>query len=301
LECPVNDAKPPSFLTFLIFSHRQCWKERFGKEKRRMDLKINGKVAIVTGAGNGIGRGIALRLAKEEAIVVAADLNGTDAAKVVAEVESTGGKGLALKFDATLEASVNGMFQETLERFGRIDILVNNVGGGAGSSLIVHLSAENFDKTVEVNLKSTFLCSRAAAKDMMKRREGRIINIASIVGKSGESLIGAYSASKFAVIGLTQVMAKELGRYSITVNAVCPGYVWTPAWEKLAQWMKDNFVTLGEKSIEEIFQDRVKAVTPLGRPQSAEDIASLVAYLASEEARNITGQAINVDGGAVMH
>jgi meso-butanediol dehydrogenase / (S,S)-butanediol dehydrogenase / diacetyl reductase len=266
-----------------------------------MDLKINGKVAIVTGAGNGIGRGIALRLAEERAVVVVADLNGTDAAKVVAEIESAGGKGLALKFNATLEASVNGMVQETLDHFGRIDILVNNVGGGAGSALIVHLSAENFDETIDVNLKSTFLCSRAAAKDMMKRRGGRIINISSIVGKSGESLIGAYSASKFAVIGLTQVMAKELGRHSITVNAVCPGYVWTPAWERLAQWLKDNFATLADKSIEEIFQDRVKAVTPLGRPQSAEDIASLVAYLASEEARNITGQAINVDGGAVMH
>jgi meso-butanediol dehydrogenase/(S,S)-butanediol dehydrogenase/diacetyl reductase len=266
-----------------------------------MDLKINGKVAIVTGAGNGIGRGIALRLAKEGAIIVAADLDGTDAETVIAEIESAGGKGLALQCDATSEDSVSGMVEKTLASLGRIEILVNNVGGGSGSSLIVHLSAEKFDETVDINLKSTFLCSRAAAKEMMKNRSGRIINISSIVGKSGEALIGAYSASKFAVIGLTQVMARELARYSITVNAVCPGYVWTPSWEKLAQWMKDNFAKLADKSTEEIFQDRVKAVTPLGRPQTAEDIASLVAYLASEEARNITGQAINVDGGAVMH
>jgi NAD(P)-dependent dehydrogenase (short-subunit alcohol dehydrogenase family) len=266
-----------------------------------MDLKIDGKIAIVTGAGNGIGRGIAMRLAEERATVIAADLNGTDAERAIAEITSTGGKGLALQIDATDEEAVKDMVRQGMDAFGQIDILVNNAGGGSSSALIVNLPAEKWDKTIEVNLRSTFLCSRAVAREMIPRKEGRIVNIASISGKLGEFLIGAYCAAKFGVIGLTQVMAKELGRYSITVNAVCPGYVWTPGWEQFAQWLKDNFSAMADKSLEQIFDERVKAATPLGRPQTVGDVASLVAYLVSEQAKNITGQAINVDGGAVMH
>jgi NAD(P)-dependent dehydrogenase (short-subunit alcohol dehydrogenase family) len=139
------------------------------------------------------------------------------------------------------------------------------------------------------------------AKEMIPRKRGRIINIASIGGKSGEEFIGAYCASKFGVIGLTQVMAKELGRYGITVNAVCPGYIWTPLWESLGHWLKENLSPLSQLTPREIFDKRVKSVTPLRRPQEPEDIANLVAFLVSEEARNITGQAINVDGGTLMH
>jgi meso-butanediol dehydrogenase/(S,S)-butanediol dehydrogenase/diacetyl reductase len=265
-----------------------------------MDLKINGKIAIVTGAGNGIGRGIALRLAEERAIVIAADLNGADAEASIADITAKGGKGLALQTDATDEQAVSDMVRQSIETCGHIDILVNNVGGGSSSALIIDLPAEVWDKTIGVNLRSAFLCSRAVAREMIPRKEGRIVNIASISGKVGESLIGAYCAAKFGVIGLTQVMAKELGRHSITVNAVCPGYVWTPGWKHLAQWLKDNFATMADKSLEQIFEERVKATTPLRRPQTVEDVASLVAYLVSAEAKNITGQAINVDGGAVM-
>jgi len=265
-----------------------------------MDLKITDKTAIVTGAGNGIGRAIALRLGSEGAVVVVSDLKEEAAEGVASEIRSAGGKALAMQVDATLEADVERMVQETKSAFGKIDILVNNVGGGSGSATIVKLPTENWDKTMDVTLKSTFLCCRAVAREMLPRKEGRIINISSISGKVGESLIGAYCAAKFGVLGLTQVLAKELGRYSITVNAVCPGYVWTPGWAELAQWLKDNFSTMKDKSLEEIFEYRVKPLTALGRPQSPEDIASLVAYLASEEARNITGQAINVDGWAIM-
>jgi NAD(P)-dependent dehydrogenase (short-subunit alcohol dehydrogenase family) len=136
---------------------------------------------------------------------------------------------------------------------------------------------------------------------MIPRKQGRIINISSVSGKSGEEFIGPYCASKFGVIGLTQTLAKELARYSINVNAVCPGYIWTPMWAEMAKWFKESFPALEGKSPQEIFENRVKSVTPLRRPQTAEDIANLVAFLVSEEARNITGQAINVDGGAVMH
>lgn len=265
-----------------------------------MDLRVRDKVAVITGAGGGIGKAIALRLADEGAIVVATDLNEANAREVVAEITDSGKNGMALRVDATKEADVNGMVTKTMEVYGTIDILVNNVGGGWKSTFITKFPTQLWDRTIELNLKSTFLCSRAVAQEMMKRKEGRIINIASISGKVGESLVGAYSAGKFAVLGLTQVLAKELGRYSITVNAVCPGYVYTPGWEQLAQMLKDNIPAMADKNLEEIFRERVEPLTPLGCPQTPEDIASLTAYLASEEARNITGQAINVDGGAVM-
>jgi 3-oxoacyl-[acyl-carrier protein] reductase/meso-butanediol dehydrogenase/(S,S)-butanediol dehydrogenase/diacetyl reductase len=194
------------------------------------------------------------------------------------------------------------MIAETVETLGRIDILVNNVGGsGGGPATVIKTTTESWDRTIEISLKSTFLCSRAAAQEMVKRKQGRIINISSISGRMGEALIAPYCAAKFGVVGLTHTMAKELGRYSITVNAVCPGYVFTPGWEQLAKELKETYSSLADKSLEEIFEARTKNLTALGRPQTAEDVASMVAFLASEEAKNITGQAIHVDGGADMH
>lgn len=267
-----------------------------------MDLKIKNKIAIVTGGGNGIGRAIALRLAEEGAKVVVVDIAERDAEKVAQEIREKGGEAWPMGADATDEGKVNEIVHTVVDKFGTVDILVNNVGGGAGGPVpVVKTPTESWDRTIEITLKSAFLCSRAVAPEMIKRRSGRIINISSISGKLGESLIGPYCAAKFGVIGLTQVMAKELGRYNITVNAVCPGYVFTPGWEKLAQAMKESYASLADKSLQEIFEMRTKNLTALGRPQQPEDVASLVAYLASEEAGNITGQAINVDGGAVMH
>jgi len=261
---------------------------------------LNGQVAIITGAGSGLGRAIAQRLSLEGAAVVAADVNGKAAATVIQEIKDLGRRGLDVPTDVSIEKDVEHMVQATLENFGQIDILVNNAGTGS-TGLIINHSEEDWEKPMRVNLKGSFLCSRAAAREMMTRKRGRIVNISSISGKSGEEFIGAYCASKFGVIGLTQVMAKELGRFGITVNAVCPGYIWTPMWAEMAKWFKESFPTLAGKSPQEIFENRVRSVTPLRRPQEPEDIANLVVFLASEEARNITGQAINVDGGAVMH
>ncbi len=261
---------------------------------------LDGQVAVVTGAGSGLGRAIALRLSREGAAIAAADLSADAAEKLVAEIKGEGRSGISIQMDVSVEKDVERTIKQTLESFGKIDILVNNAGAGS-VGLIINHSEEEWEKPMRVNLKGTFLCSRAASKEMIPRKRGRIINISSISGKSGEELIGAYCASKFGVIGLTQVMAKELGRYQITVNAVCPGYIWTPMWENLGQWLKENVPTLAQLSPKEVFERRVKSVTPLRRPQEPEDIANLVAFLASEEARNITGQAINVDGGAIMH
>jgi len=261
---------------------------------------LDGQVAIVTGAGSGLGRAIALRLSREGAAIAAADLNAEAAEKLIVEIKGQGRSGLSIQMDVSVEKDAERTVKQTLETFGRIDVLVNNAGAGS-VGLIINHSEEEWEKPMRVNLKGTFLCSKTVAKEMIPRKQGRIINISSVSGKSGEEIIGAYCASKFGVIGLTQVMAKELGRYQITVNAVCPGYIWTPMWENLGQWLKENIPTLSQLSPKEVFEKRVKSVTPLRRPQEPEDIANLVAFLASEEARNITGQAINVDGGAVMH
>ena len=261
---------------------------------------LNGQVAVVTGAASGIGRAIAMRLSLEGAAIVAADLNEEAAEKLVREVKGLGRRGLALVTDVSSEKDVTKMIEESRGNFGQVDILVNNAGTGSVGRIIDY-SEEDWEKPMRINLKGTFLCSQAVAREMIPRKRGRIINISSISGKSGEEFIGAYCASKFGVIGLTQALAKELARHLITVNAVCPGYVWTPMWQELAKYFKENFPSLADKSVQEIFENRVKSVTPLRRPQTAEDIANLVAFLASEEARNITGQAINVDGGAVMH
>ena len=283
-----------------------------------MDLMLEGKVAVVTGSGNGIGREIALLLAKEGTSVVVADFNAEAAGKVAAEIEEAGGKALPVEVDATVETSVELMIEQCVSDFDRIDILVNNVGGGSGPDPVIKMTAAAWDRTIDINLRSVFLCSRAAAKAMVRRKQGRIISISSISGKMGrkqgriisissisgkmgESLIGPYCAGKFGVIGLMQVLAKELARYGITANSVCPGYVWTPGWEELAREMGENFAVLADKSIEEIFEARVREKVPLGRAQTGEDIAAMVAFLASDRAKNITGQAINVDGGAVMH
>ena len=265
-----------------------------------MDLKIKDKIAIVTGGGSGIGRAIALRLANEGAKVVVVDLKKDAAQKVAEELKAQSGDGLAIGCDATSPDDVDAMVRETLAAYSVIDILVNNVGGGSGTGYVTDTLVDNWDKTIDINLKSAFLCCRAAAQAMIKRKQGRIVSISSVSGKMGEPLIGAYCAAKFGVIGLTQGLARELARYDITGNAGCPGYVYTPGWEKLAQSLKDNHPSLANKSLQEVFEARVKSVTPLGRPQTADDVASLVAYLASQEAKNITGQAINVDGGVFM-
>jgi len=265
-----------------------------------VDLKIKGKIAIVTGGGRGIGRGIALRLASEGATVVVPDLTAEDAERVVVEMIAQGGSGMALQANAADEKDIERIIEKTKEAYGAIDILVNNVAGGTGPVPIARMAVADWDRVIELTLKSTFLFSRAMAREMIPRKQGRIINIASLAGRIGQPLMGPYSVGKFGVVGLTQVMAKELGRYSITVNAVCPGFVYTPGFEQTFLEMKDMYATLKNKSPEEIFMDTVKEQTVLGRPQTPDDVGSLVAYLASEEAKNITGQAISVDGGAVM-
>lgn len=256
-------------------------------------MKLRGKVSYVTGGGRGIGRGIALALAREGAHVLVADIDAAAARKVAEEVSAVGVEGHGMSLDVTQCDDVNRLRDTLDERFGRLDIAVNSAG-----VISVHrvedMSEREWDRVMNVNAKGTFLCCQAAIPLLRRAGTGTIVNIASVSGKDGYPGLAHYSASKYAVIGFSNSLAKELAREEITVNAICPGVVRTAMWDLLAvEWRN------AEESPEQSWQRQVLAFVPQGRPQTAEDIGDLVIYLTS--ARNITGQAINVDGGLTSH
>lgn len=255
-----------------------------------MAQELDGRVALITGAGSGIGLGIARVLAGRGAELVLSDL---DAARVREASDALGAT--ALQQDVTSWDSSQGAVASTLRTHGRIDILVNNAG--VSKSVPFHeLDEAEWDRVHNVNVKGVFLTTRAVVPHMMQRRSGSIISISSMVGKEAIPLFVHYSASKFAVIGLTQGLAKEMAPYDVRVNAVCPGVVRTPLWEPLLNQLSEN------KGIsrDEAWQEFVDGI-PLGRPQEPEDIGEAVAFLASDRARNMTGQGINVTGGMQLH
>jgi len=255
---------------------------------------LTGKTAIVTGASGAIGRAVVLALAKEGAKVVACDLAYKQVLETAEEARAFGAEALAQKMDVTKSEDVNLVVEKTFTAFKSIDILVNGAGI-VKISKVVEMNEEDWDAIFAVNVKGTFLCSRAVALYMMKQKNGKIINISSGAGRQGRGIgMAHYSASKFAVIGFTQSLALELAPYNINVNAVCPGIVDTPMWR---QRIAPAFAKLWNVTAEEAFQRSIKQRIPFGRPQTPEDIANLIVFLASEEADNITGQSINVDGG----
>ncbi|MHA1362284.1 MAG: SDR family NAD(P)-dependent oxidoreductase [Candidatus Freyarchaeota archaeon] len=250
-----------------------------------MDLGLNGKVALVTGAGRGIGRAIALTLAKEGANVVVNDLDEEEISSVVKEIESLGVKVLGAKADVTNYDEVSGMVENAEKEFGRVDILVNNAGVGA-YGLFADMDRKSWDPDIKVNIYGVMNCCKAVIKGMIERRYGKIVSIASDAGRVGEPYFSVYSAAKAAVIGFSKALAKELGRYMINVNVVCPGTTKTPLVEPLI-------------SNEEIVKRMLKAyaIRRLGEPQ---DIANAVAFLVSDAASWITGQTLSVSGGYTM-
>jgi meso-butanediol dehydrogenase / (S,S)-butanediol dehydrogenase / diacetyl reductase len=256
-------------------------------------MKLRGKVSYVTGGGRGIGRGIALALAREGAHVLVADIDAAAARKVVEEVTALGVEGHAMSLDVTRFDDVNRLRDTLDERFGRLDIAVNSAGV-ISVQRVEGMSEREWDRVMNVNVKGTFLCCQAAIPLLRRAGTGTIVNIASVSGKDGYPGLAHYSASKYAVIGFSNSLAKELAREEITVNAICPGVVRTAMWDLLAEEWRNA----GETP-EESWQRQVLAFVPQGRPQTAEDIGDLVVYLTS--ARNITGQAINVDGGLTSH
>ena len=247
-------------------------------------------MVLITGAGSGIGRGIANVLAREGADLVLTDLNLEQAERSASDFGGT-----ALEHDVTSWESCQEVVAQVLAEKGRIDVLVNNAG--VSKSVPFHeLDEAEWDRVNDINAKGVFLSTRAVVPHMMERRSGSIISISSMVGKEAIPLFVHYCASKFAVIGLTQGLAKELAPYDIRVNAVCPGVVRTPLWEPLLNQLSE---TKGI-SRDEAWQEFVDGI-PLGRPQEPEDVGEVVAFLASERARNMTGQGVNVTGGMQLH
>ena len=260
---------------------------------------LDGQAAIVTGAGRGIGRAIALRLAREGCLVTVADLDGETAAQVVDEVRALGGQALAYQVDVTRKEEVEGMVRQTCDQLGSLRILVNNAGIGAIAPLL-ETDEETWDALMNVNAKSVLFCSQAAARQMIEQGGGgRIINNASGAGKvaPGKNLpLGAYAASKHAVVALTKQMGLELSDHGILVNCVCAGIVDTPMWDLIdRETAARRGVPVGTVKAEAV------AGIPVGRIQQPEDVANLVAFLASDDANYMTGQTYNVSGGLLPY
>ena len=245
---------------------------------------LNEKVAVVTGASRGIGKAVALRLAREGAFVVI-NYNGSKerAEEVKAEIEQNGGKADVVQCNVADFAACDEFIKYVIKEYGRIDILVNNAGI-TKDGLLMRMSESDFDSVIDTNLKGTFHCIRFASRQMMKQRCGRIINMSSVVGVSGNAGQANYAASKAGVIGLTKAAAKELASRGITVNAIAPGFIQTEMTDVLSDAVKEASA----------------AQIPLGIFGKPEDIANAAAFLASDEAGYITGQVLHVDGGMVM-
>jgi 3-oxoacyl-[acyl-carrier protein] reductase len=244
-------------------------------------MDLSGKVALVTGSGRGIGKAIAQKLAEAGATVVINDV-ADEAAATAQEIKTAGQPSLFIKANVSSAADVNPMFEKIVAAYGKVDILVNNAGI-TRDNITLRMSDEEWDAVLNVNLKSVFVCTRAALKYMMKQRYGRIVNISSITGIVGNPGQVNYSAAKAGIIGITRSVAKEMASRQITVNAVCPGFIETEMTQKIPE------------KIKEAYSQRI----PLGFFGSPRDIAEAVAFLASDEARYITGQFLCVDGGMI--
>lgn len=245
---------------------------------------LSGKVALVTGASRGIGREIAIELAKAGA-KVAVNYSGSEAKanEVVDQIKAAGGEAFAIQANVSNSESVEAMVKEVITQFGALDILVNNAGI-TRDNLLMRMKEEEWDAVINTNLKGVFICTKAVTRQMMKQRKGRIINIASIVGVCGNPGQANYVAAKAGVIGLTKTTAKELASRNITVNAIAPGFITTDMTDELP---------------EDIKTEMLKQI-PLAKFGNPSDIANVVRFLAADESNYITGQTIHVDGGMVM-
>jgi 3-oxoacyl-[acyl-carrier protein] reductase len=246
-----------------------------------MDLK--GKVALVTGGAQGIGKITALLLARNGADVAVSDINMEGALETVGEIEGLGRNGLALEGDVSNTADAERIVAKTVEQLGSIDILVNNAGI-TRDRLLLRMTEEDWDAVLNVNLKGTFNCTKAAVKHMVKRKSGRIVNIASVVGEMGNAGQANYAASKAGIIGLTKAIAREYAQRGISVNAIAPGYIETPMTEALPEKVKEQ----------------LKGQIPMARLGTPLDVANAIYFLVSDASSYITGQVLNVNGGIYM-
>ncbi len=244
---------------------------------------FNGRVCLVTGGARGIGREIALAFAKNGADIALCDVNQEALDATSREIEALGRKAATFVVDVTNLSQVEDMVNKTLDKFQKIDILINNAGI-TRDALIVRMSEQEFDSVIAVNLKGTFNCTKACSKVMMKQRYGKIVSIASIIGMMGNAGQANYAASKAGIIGITKSVAKELASRNVNVNAIAPGFIETDMTAKLPENVKAQMLSL----------------IPLDRFGKASDVAELAMFLASEASSYITGQVIKIDGGMVM-
>jgi 3-oxoacyl-[acyl-carrier protein] reductase len=245
--------------------------------------EANGHVALVTGASQGIGRACALALAEAGATIALAARNEEKLAQVQQEIESKDGRAATFRMDVSNEDEVKSAVKAAIERFGKIDILVNNAGM-TRDTLLLRMKRADWDAVLQTNLSGAFFCTQAVIGSMLKQRWGRIINITSVFGQTGQAGQANYSASKAGVIGFTMAMAREVASRNITVNAVAPGYIETAMTEGLSAELKS----------------RVNEMIPLGRAGTDKEVAHAIKFLASEEASYITGHVLNVNGGMLM-
>lgn len=268
-------------------------------------MRLRDRTALVTGAARGIGAGIARCLAEEGARVAVVDIDGAEAEKTAA---SLGAGAVGVVADVSQEAEVTRAVERVAGELGGLDVLVNNAGAGTGQESLSQIGGPSVEQQTQAswdaqlanNLRTTFLASKASIPHLKERGGGSIVNIASIAALMPSPALPAYGAAKAGVVHLTRTLALELGPHDIRVNAICPGFLWTRAWEVLATLMKATNPALAERSPREIFLEMVKRQVPLGREQTPEDIGKLVVFLASDDARNITGQEIKVDGGITL-
>jgi len=240
-------------------------------------------VALVTGAAQGIGKAVALLLARNGADIVVSDINLEKAEETAKEVQTLGRKALAMKVDVAKLGDVEKMVGAILAHFGKVDILVNNAGI-ARDKLILRMTEEDWDAVLNINLKGTFNCTKAVVRHMSKQKSGKIVSIASVVGEMGNAGQGNYAASKAGVIGFTKTIAREFAQRGINVNAIAPGYIETPMTDALPDKVKEE----------------LKRLIPMDRLGKPEDVAEAVLFLVSESANYITGQVLNVNGGIYM-
>ena len=243
-------------------------------------MRLIGKKAIVTGAGQGIGHGIALKMAREGADVVVAEMNPGAGTRTAREISALGGKALFVKVDVADRKDVQGMVEQVLTAWGRVDVLVNNAGFDRPATLL-NVRGEDWDAVLGVHLKGTLNCIQAVAPHMIENRGGKIINLSSVWGKTGAVSEISYTTAKAGLVGLTKSVARELGRHQINVNVVLPGLILTPTIAKMP----------------EKYQNKIIDETPLKRIGQPEEVASVVVFLASDEASFVTGAVVEVSGG----
>jgi NAD(P)-dependent dehydrogenase (short-subunit alcohol dehydrogenase family) len=266
-------------------------------------VRLKDRVAIVTGGARGIGEGVAQCLVGEGARVALLDIDGDAAARTA---EKLGAGTLGLASDVSDEAGAAAAAERVVAHFGRLDILVNNAGGGnrtaakAAGNPFTRVQQEGWDEELALNLRTTFAMTKAAIPELQRQGRGSIVNVASVAGLVPSPGMPAYAAAKAGVISLTRSLALELGRHDIRVNAICPGLLYTRAWKVLATNLQRSVPAYADMEPRDVFLEIVKRLTPLGREQTPENVGRLTAFLCSEEAENITGQVIALDGGSSL-